>query len=810
MLPAHPVQSRPSTLPWLAAFTAVIALFFFEHLFLGRSLLPLDVLNQMLLPREAGAAIDVQTHYPIDEITQLAPNAAWWRDSLRRGEFPLWNPHLLGGHPQHGATGWTLLCAFKLPLLLPIPLERAYTLTLVFQFWLAGVLMFALCRELGRSPAAAFLAACAWALCSNFLMFHWLFLNVFTWVPLLLICWERAIARASIPWAFGTSVVMALAFLGGSVQMIAYVGFLWGFWALANFEWKGVGDALRAARWMLGVFAVAALLCAAQWLPTAEFLPRETQRLQNLDPGAFGLVHAVAGPVAALVMFLFPGLAGSPQTFDLLKAIKGNAIDFTAYIGVVPAALAVIGVLAPRDRRARNLLALVAVVLVLVFFTPLQKFLYHRFLLLAVFAAVLFAARGLDALMEGSIPSTVLKRFTLAAVALAVLLEAGLGAAALVIPAKAPALTAALERQVVSGAAANQFGIHLPWLLGRIPRLLAHFKPWNPEFLIPAVCLLGFAWALRRAVRLPGRSGGLVAACLACAVLDLSGTLRDRVPRVDVARNPFYPLPAVLEPLRQDPDWFRVCRWMPGNKLTLMDNLAWMWGFNQVSGYESMSPDGLSRLPLAETNGFNRLLDLAVAKYVITQSTNPLPLGRFETVSEEHGVRLLRNRNWLPQLTLVTNAPLVLEARAAREKVASAGFDPASQVVVEAAPDPDSMQAGQGTSELPRQSWVRVHVRSAQRLTGEVSSPLAGAVVFSETWYPGWKVLVDGKPATLLRADAYLMAVAVPAGLHQVEFRFEPRSFQRGMMVSFVTLGLGSVVSLVASRSRRRELPANS
>lgn len=769
-------------------YTAVIAVFFFEHLFMGRSLVPLDVLNQMLLPREAGAAIEVQTHYPIDEVTQLVPNAGWWRDSVRRGEFPLWNPHLLGGHPQHGATGWAELSIAKLPLLLPVSLERAYTLTLVLLFWLAGVTQFVLLRELGRSPPAAFLGACAWALCSNFLMFHWLFLPVFVWMPWILVCWERAIGRRSLPWAFGSSVSLALAFLSGSVQMVAYVGFLWGVWALGSVPLRGVRDFVRTSAWMLGIFGLAAVMCAAQWIPMLEFLPRETQRLQNIDPGAFGLKHAVLGPIAAVVMFLAPALAGSPQTFDLLKVIKGNAIDFNAYIGVVGAGLAVLGVCAPRDRRTRNLLALVAVVMVFVFLTPLQKFLYHRFLLLAVFAAVVIAARGFDAWLDGTLPERALRRMSLAAIAGAALLLVGLTAGWGLISMKSAALTAALERQVLEGAASNQFGIHLPWLLGRVPRLLAHYRPWNLEFLVPAVALAGFGITGLMALRSPAHRNRFFVACVLLSVLDLSVTLRNRVARVEVTANPFYPMPAVLAPVRQDPDWFRVYRWMPGDKLTLMDNLGWSWGLNQFSGYESMSPNGLSRLPVAESDGFNRVLDLACVKYVLTKTSNSLPAGRFETVAEQHGVRLSRNRQWLPLVQLVTDRIEVSETPAVVAALGKADFDPTRVVYVEARPEPGPASAAES---LPRERWVRLHDRTAQRITAEVGTPVPGVVVLSETWYPGWKVRVNGREARLLRADAYLQAVAVGPGVSQLEWVFDPVSFRLGAWISLAGLLLG-------------------
>ena len=782
-------------------YTLVIALFFFEHLFLGRSLMPLDLLNQMLVPRAPGASISLQTHYGIDQITQLAPNLNFWRESVWKGEFPLWNPYFMGGHPHHGATGWTMLGVFKLPLLLPGSMDRIFTLTTVFEFWLAGMLMFLLLRSLGRSRPASLVGACGWALCSNLLMFHWIFLNVFVWVPLLLYCWDRFWAGGRLGWGFATAVVMALAFLGGSVQMVAFVGFLWGIWSLGGLEGWTFGQLRRWCLMAFGTFAVAAMLCMAQWMPTLEFLGRETQRLQNLDPGAFGLKHALLGPWIAAVQLFVPAAVGSPQTFDLLKLIRGSAIDFNGYIGVVPALLALLGLGGPWDRRTRNLVGLIMVVLLLVFFTPFQKFLYHRFLLLAVFGLVVLSARGMDMLMMGAISGVRLQRVFRGALWLGCGVLVGLGVARGFIGVQREWLTTQLEQQVVAGAASNQFGTHLAWLLGRVPKFLDHYAPWNPEFLIPALVAGVFGYVGLRELKRRTQSNltALIPWIVGLTVLDVSWSLRARVSRVDPAHSPSFVLPKVLEPIQRDPDWFRVHRWMPGDKLTLMDNLGWTWGFHQWSGYESMSPDGMSRLPLDEANGFNAILDLCSVKYVICGSGERMPSPRFELVSEDHGTRVYRNHAWLKPVQWVMDVAVVSSTAEAVARMREPGFNPSRQVIL--TPDMAAVGVAGATNAVePRTASVTVHDRTAQRLMVEVAAPSKGYVVFAETWFPGWRVWVDGIETTVLRVDAHLQGVAVGPGLHQVEFRFQPASFVNGTRVSLGTLILGLCVSALPRR----------
>lgn len=52
-----------------------------------------------------------------------------------------------------------------------------------------------------------------------------------------------------------------------------------------------------------------------------------------------------------------------------------------------------------------------------------------------------------------------------------------------------------------------------------------------------------------------------------------------------------------------------------------------------------------------------------------------------------------------------------------------------------------------------------------------------GLAVFSEVYFPwGWEATIDGKPTEIARVNYLLRAIAVPAGHHKIEMRFDPTS----------------------------------
>jgi hypothetical protein len=91
-------------------------------------------------------------------------------------------------------------------------------------------------------------------------------------------------------------------------------------------------------------------------------------------------------------------------------------------------------------------------------------------------------------------------------------------------------------------------------------------------------------------------------------------------------------------------------------------------------------------------------------------------------------------------------------------------------------------------------------------LTLNAPAPGGSALVVSENYYPGWRAAVDGKVATVARADYTLIGIPLPKGARQVELTFDSAAYDRGKLITLVALATVSAITiagLIADRRRR-------
>lgn len=61
------------------------------------------------------------------------------------------------------------------------------------------------------------------------------------------------------------------------------------------------------------------------------------------------------------------------------------------------------------------------------------------------------------------------------------------------------------------------------------------------------------------------------------------------------------------------------------------------------------------------------------------------------------------------------------------------------------------------------------------KVTAEVKTNQVSLLTLLQNHYPGWQVRIDGVPAPIIRSNISMMAVALPGGIHTVQFEYDPQ-----------------------------------
>jgi Bacterial membrane protein YfhO len=83
-------------------------------------------------------------------------------------------------------------------------------------------------------------------------------------------------------------------------------------------------------------------------------------------------------------------------------------------------------------------------------------------------------------------------------------------------------------------------------------------------------------------------------------------------------------------------------------------------------------------------------------------------------------------------------------------------------------------------------------------------------VVFSEVYYPaGWNAFIDGQKADYVKTNYVLRGMYVPAGKHEIEFRFEPKSYTTGRSITIIAniLVFLAIIGAIIYYVRRKQKP---
>lgn len=735
-------------------------------------------------------------------------------ESIKNGDFPLWNPYQFTGHPFLANPQHALLYPLNL-LFFVWPFDLAFNIIIILHFFLGGFFLYLLLRELGGSLSSALTGGMIFMLSGYLLSIHSLLNSLLSviWTPLVIIFFRRAIAAPGLPNEILTAIFMAVSFWGGGVEIV-YGNFLIlllmlffppGLKLPPEKLWEKIWK--RSQNFIIAAVAFV-LISAVQLLPFLE-LYANSIRGQGIS-----LAEATIWSFAPrdFLLFFLPDAYG--YFLDAQNYWTAQCWLKTLYVGGLPFLLTLFFFLLSREGRFYIVLIFISFFLALGNFNPFYclvfnylpffsgirypvKFLYIFFLVLAITAGL-----GLEKL-QTHLPLAQHKKIKIFLTAAALI-----GGVLLL-------FTVAGEKEISELFRRGGLAVSNTTLLlvniKNTQRLLFYLT----VFLL--LLRLGQEWSW------PKWISGLLVIFL---TFDLLGNMgfygkektKDFFQKTQIMeiisadkglhRSFTTPRTASLDSplLIPDPTPLKYLQEKHISSMFLIHKIPHIWGIEvlPLKRGDDLYKAFITSPSLSATN----LLYLYGVKYVI--STLPIAdknfelvyagtkglLGNEEELLKKDTVKLYRLRNYLPRAWFVEKYKILPEKDiipALQQK----DFHPAHVVILEEEPQWAGKPLPLRFSSSLKNQVALIQEKNNQ-LSLRVSCSQDALLVLSDTYYPGWRASLRpliGEDnlapqyfaAKILRANYNFRALALRAGEYEIVFSYEPYSFKVGLFISLLS-----------------------
>lgn len=705
-----------------------------------------------------------------DIITQIYP----WRmhaiSSWKRGVVPMWNPYSFSGTVHAANYQSDVFSPQNLFFLLFDPI-LAWSIIVLIQPLLASFCMYYFLKVHDRSDVAAVLGSIAFMFCG--FMTVWMGYATLGYAvlvtPLLLAAVKRYFENQS--WWQGLVITFAMlfSFISGHFQMSVYVLlFTLGYaFYLSLFEKKffKLGGVL--------LFLLTGVTISLPQLVIAFNAFLSSNRADSY-------ITSAGIPWQYLITVLAPDVFGNPVTRN---DWFGQYAEWASYIGVIPFLFAVYGIIRLRTKKTYYFLIAGVIALLLATVSPFSILFYRlhipmlstsvatRLIVFVSFILAYFAACGFDIYRE-DIKNNSLKLLV--------------------------KITAALIIVLIGG-------VILIFLWPQLPVVAKQIAPRNsilPIFLL--LIPMGFAFF---AIRKP--KWQWIFMLLILAVVSFDGL------RYVTKWMPF------------DPPQFVYPKLPIINYLVSLGGIDRVWGntgnelntyfhIPSIEGYDAMYQARYGEFISSAADGSikpiersvvkidrqgkytKRWFDLLGVRYILYRISDGRNVWAFphwqypDIVSryKDDYYEVLENTSALPRAFLVSAYAVETDRQKIINYLTDPAFDAKDTVVLEKRPA-FAPQAGNGKLNITLYSPERVMMR--------VDTEVPKLLFLSDVYDKGWKALIDGERTDILRADYAFRAVAVPQGLHTIEFYYAPDSMGRAVdlaAVAFIILLIGSIKKL--------------
>lgn len=750
-----------------------------------------------------------------DLTSYFIPPRFFLAESFKQGDFPLWNPYQFTGSPFWANPQNGVLYPFH-SLFLLFPFDTAFNALIIFHFFLGGFFTYLLVRDLGARATGAILSGLIFMLGGYLLSVHSLLTILLSvvWTPLVMLFFRRAMIRPGMGHEILAALFITLSFLGGGIEIVYGNFFVLllmmlspGSSPLCSVEDRRRCLCLRIRSFLLiSIFSL--ILSALQFFPFIE-LWGHSIRGQGISY-AEATVWSFA-PRDFLLFFL-PDAYG--YFLDMKKYWVTQCWLKTMYTGGLPFVLTFFFFRYGTGRTLFLSLMLFSLFISLGQYNPLYRFVYHyvpffngirypvKFLYLFILCLAITSGLGFEKLSQFSkqggrwFYQHLLMAFALLS-----------GGVLLVMVLGHTQIEAFLKAKGMDFPEVNHLSINLY----HAKRFLFYLT------LFFLLLRIGYEWGWKRGIQ------GLLVFFL---ITDLFGNMgfygkektQDYFKRTEIQKRVssdreigrLFSTPKTIS--LETP--ILVGEGMPLDlikerhlpSLNMMFRIHDIWGIDVVR--LKRNDDLYKTLIGLPSIGASSLVDLYGVKYVI--SVTPIEDPRFELVYarleglagseeellKENTVKLYRHKNPLPRAWLVRDFK-VIDSKEMLSEMAQKNFNPQKEVFLEEEPylsfKEQSDQATVGNVTFVSESNNRVSLN--------VNAERECLLILNDTYYPGWKVFVNGLEKKILRANYHFRAVALPKGIHRVEFIYSPWSVKIGGAITFIGI-LGCLSGWMVLRNK--------
>ena len=785
------------------------------------------------------------------------------RENILNGILPLWNPYSNCGQPFMADPQASFFYPLNWIYYL-LNFRSAYTLFIFIHFLLAGVFMYAFIKPIVKSSWISFFGGLIYML-NGLLVSRIEFLSEFAslaWIPAILALVRLNVVSPSLLASVLLGLAISLQFFAGHTQSFYFTAllglvFLTFLVGIQYVREKNASALLQPMKFLIVAGGLAFLIVMIQLAPTYELFTQSLRFQAGYDAKA----HLASLHPFQMLTLLYPYLFGWPG----YSSYWGSTYEFWAssfYVGIIPLGfdlLAVLLFLKVKKIRAGHLsLELYYFIFFLAWFTlafvialgdysPVFRIFYDhvpgfdRFrwpsssLLFCTISMSVAAPLGLRWLLQYSgdraprktrwptITSGVLISVFMA---FAIVMTLSPDIAEKIVNALRPAPSQPLEDfrrfvESISGTSILSDGS----LLSALGRTV-----WFSTFFMIVICVI--LWG-RFSGKIPDNY--LVAGVIFFSAIDLIGHAGMGISFLDKSVNFKKPgiVDAIAEGFRNQrimtrTDGFQQYAYGSDDRHTLdlgIDALTGEVGLSQHL-FRTEGKGVLKIKNFSDFSGFRslpypfqlKILQFLNVKHVLHFKSSSILesesvaqeaqlFDRYQKMaaldSKQWSVQLTRLGDPLPRIFVVPRfsvmpSDTIDQKNRIFKQFLDPSFDFSETVIVDESPEGFSVT--DGVKFVIHQPASYTNPNQVQAV---IETDRDGILVISDVLYPGWELFVNGEKQKIYKANTTFRAGILKAGLNNILFNYNPKSFKIGFIFTIIGIGLTIILLVIHFRLRK-------